>query len=75
MLPQTGRGGALVVAERLRAATIRRLTDLVPCGVTVSIGIAVDGAENPAGLSLLTLADRALYQAKHAGRNRATVFA
>jgi predicted signal transduction protein with EAL and GGDEF domain len=44
--------------------------DLVPDGITVSVGIAFD----PEGLldpeKLLSAADRGLYEAKQAGRNR-----
>ena len=49
------------IVERMRGAT--------PGGVTCSAGIASsDGAEDPA--ALLERADRALYQAKAAGRDR-----
>jgi diguanylate cyclase (GGDEF)-like protein len=52
---------AVVVLERVRAAT--------PLGETVSVGIAQwDGRQTPE--QLIGLADEALYQAKHQGRNR-----
>ncbi|HEY2005502.1 MAG TPA: GGDEF domain-containing protein, partial [Solirubrobacteraceae bacterium] len=70
LLPNTDRAGALAAAERLRAETSRRMGDLVPDGITVSVGIAFD----PEGLldpeKLLSAADRGLYEAKQAGRNR-----
>ena len=52
---------ALAVLERVRAAT--------PLGETVSVGVAQwDGRQTPE--QLIGLADEALYQAKHQGRNR-----
>jgi len=52
---------ARAIVERMRGAT--------PGGVTCSAGIASsDGAEDPA--AFLERADRALYQAKAAGRDR-----
>jgi diguanylate cyclase (GGDEF)-like protein len=52
---------AVAVLERVRAAT--------PLGETVSVGVAQwDGRQTPE--QLIGLADEALYQAKHQGRNR-----
>jgi diguanylate cyclase (GGDEF)-like protein len=61
------------VAERIRSsfagAPIK--LDGEPVEVTVSIGIAVAGAGDEGDLaSLVKAADRALYEAKNAGRNR-----
>ena len=53
-----------VLAERLRSAVADR------CGVTVSVGAAVTHGEDTA---LLETADRNLYAAKAAGRNRCLV--
>ena len=75
LLPQTDAAGALAVAERIR----RGVEELAiphtgnPAGcVTVSIGVA---AHAPTGAHLeervlVRYADRALYAAKGAGRNR-----
>jgi len=74
ILPETSIGGALIVAEKIRHA-IHELA-IPHCAssfgrVTLSIGIGAatpdlnDGPEH-----LILTADRALYQAKHDGRDR-----
>lgn len=64
--------------ERIRAAIGRTpLTgeDLQPLGpVTVSVGIALAPDHGTEPGALLTLADRAMYQSKRAGRNRVTSY-
>jgi diguanylate cyclase (GGDEF)-like protein len=64
-----------ILAERVRARVEERLTDLPPglrVQATVSIGIAsLTQVDSPAKTeALLEAADRALYAAKSAGRNR-----
>jgi diguanylate cyclase (GGDEF)-like protein len=56
------------IAERLRAA----VAEARPTGiaVTISIGLSSASGESLAYESLFKSADRALYDAKHAGRNR-----
>jgi diguanylate cyclase (GGDEF)-like protein len=73
ILAGTDYEGAQLASERIRAATPIGMQGLVPATVTVSVGLArrVDGNPNPRGL--LTAADRALYRAKHDGRNRTVV--
>jgi two-component system cell cycle response regulator len=73
IMPETNFAGALVGAERLRAAVAEAPFTLPggePLSVTVSIGVAVaiDGQETPD--SVLKRADEALYAAKNSGRNR-----
>jgi diguanylate cyclase (GGDEF)-like protein len=75
LMPHTDREGASVAAERL----LKRLTnEPMHAGgelltVTVSVGVAcvVDGDTNTG--ATLARADRAMYQAKQAGRNRVAV--
>jgi diguanylate cyclase (GGDEF)-like protein len=63
LLVRTGREGARVVAEKLRAR-VERL------GVTTSIGVAAFAPRDSNHEDVLVAADRALYRAKAAGRNR-----
>lgn len=72
LLPETDAKGALEIAGRiqqlLRERKIRHeASPVAPC-VTVSIGIAVAGEETRD--AFVQRADRALYMAKHGGRNR-----
>lgn len=62
VLPDTDRAGALLVAQRVRAAVAADTT------VTVTIGVAQHARDDVA--AVLARADQALYQGKAAGRNR-----
>lgn len=73
LLPDTGWQGATTFAERLRA----RVDDFVfgmpgsPITITISVGVALARGTDPVSPdALLAEADRALYKAKTAGRNR-----
>jgi diguanylate cyclase (GGDEF)-like protein len=70
VLPRTNRTGALAAAERLRSETAKRMHDLVSGGVTVSIGVASTSRGVLDARGLLAAADRGLYAAKAAGRDR-----
>ncbi len=71
ILPQTAREGAMVVAERVRAAVAEHAFPLAPPGrITVSLGVALFPGDGTDINSLIQAADRALYLAKQAGRNR-----
>jgi len=72
ILPQAGLEGALKVAERLRAR-VEELDIPGVGGVTASLGVATFPAHAGARDLLVTTADRALYEAKHTGRNRVCV--
>lgn len=71
LLRNPGPGVAIEVGERIRAAV--RGLDLRPLGVasvSVSIGVAVGHSPEGTIESLIDVADRALYSAKRAGRDR-----
>jgi len=70
VLPGAAREDAVEIAERLRRAV--RESRPVGVGVTVSIGVAVSGAERVNSDDLVARADAALYTAKAGGRD--TVF-
>ena len=72
---QTGREGALVAAERLRAVVEAHGFPLVPQGaITVSLGVATFPEDATDALGLIRASDHALYQAKQKGRNRVAVY-
>ena len=72
--PGTRLPDAVALAEDLRAQVEAQgiVHPLSPCGVlTITIGVATLLANANGGpLDLLNAADRALYRAKNAGRNR-----
>jgi diguanylate cyclase (GGDEF)-like protein len=77
LLPNTSLENAMHVYERLRAelqrAGIPHKASPVADVVTVSVGITQAGAETVE--QFVARADRAVYDAKHAGRNQAKVIA
>jgi len=77
LLPDTDRGGALTVAERIRkalAGSAIRVTGEATIGVTVSVGVCCYPDHADSADALMRNADQALYAAKRLGRNRTTVF-
>ena len=71
ILPQTGREGARVVAERIRAAVEEHsFPGTTEGSITVSLGVALFPEDGSDSHGLIAAADRALYLAKEAGRNR-----
>jgi diguanylate cyclase (GGDEF)-like protein len=73
ILPEINAEAAYERAERIRRAVSVLRIPLETAGsaeVTVSIGVALYPAEGETSETLLRAADKALYAAKHAGRNR-----
>ena len=77
LLPDCSPMQAHAVAERVRQSVAREpvlLEDGQELALTASLGVATLGADTPDLKSLLRQADKALYQAKHAGRDRSHSF-
>jgi len=72
LLPQTTGPEAVAIAERIRINLEN--ADLGLRKVTASIGIASCSAELCSSDTLIEAADKALYAAKHEGRNRVLAF-
>jgi diguanylate cyclase (GGDEF)-like protein len=68
ILPQADVDGALIVAERLRARLENTEIPRVGC-ITASFGVATFPLHANSRDSLVSAADRALYDAKNSGRN------
>lgn len=76
LLPETGGDKALEVAQRLRQAIAVSRVPLGPArrvSITASIGVATLTDRSKKLDSLLNDADKALYEAKRAGRNKVCV--
>jgi diguanylate cyclase (GGDEF)-like protein len=77
LLPETKLEDARNIAERLRQiiAETPIETDIEPIYTTISIGVALmDGSNSVTVDKLLSRADRAMYLAKQAGRNRVVIW-
>ena len=74
ILPNTEPGGAMRIAENIRAQVANKVMETAdgqPTRVTVSIGVAsARPGPGDALAGLVGLSDKALYTAKQAGRNR-----
>jgi diguanylate cyclase (GGDEF)-like protein len=70
LLPDTDSAGALEVAAKLRELIAAIAVPAVPSGVTASLGVAALPEHAGSGDELFRAADRALYAAKAAGRDR-----
>lgn len=72
LLPSTGHHEAMAVAERIRTL-IEESDNEEEMPITVSLGVAVYPAHAADAESLLSVADRAMYESKRAGKNRVTM--
>jgi len=74
ILPQTDSKSGLILAERMRAAVEALqipIHDKLNLNITISIGlVAIPETATDSADHFLTIADRALYQAKDSGRNK-----
>jgi diguanylate cyclase (GGDEF)-like protein len=76
ILPGTDGKGAKIMAERLRSAVMEKVFSAEdrPVRVTISIGIAVAPIDAKGKEDLIEKADKALYHAKHNGRNQSVLW-
>jgi diguanylate cyclase (GGDEF)-like protein len=75
ILPETGKGDARAFAERMRRGVESSIK--APDGkrpITISIGLAAFPEDGKSPEDLVRAADDALYESKHAGRNRVTAY-
>lgn len=74
LLPNTSLESAVAIAERAREAVQNTRTSIPqadrPLAVTISVGVAALPVHGATGDDLLLAADKALFRAKDAGRNR-----
>jgi diguanylate cyclase (GGDEF)-like protein len=74
ILPETDKLEALEVAERIRKAVelqpVDETSNQLDDRITISIGLASYPEDTTLSAELIRLADTALYEAKHSGRNR-----
>jgi diguanylate cyclase (GGDEF)-like protein len=71
ILPQTPIEGAMILAERVRTAVAGQPFPEVPSGkITCSIGVSTYPKNGKSVGELIDAADKALYAAKQAGKNR-----
>jgi len=81
LLPRTGSSEAAAIAETMRAAIESTPIDVAgvehPIRITASFGVTdwnpASGADDQTATSVLEIADKALYKAKHEGRNAVRV--
>ena len=72
LLPKTGLTGALLLAEKIRAAVGNApfRVDTGSLDITISVGVAAYPEHGSSGKDLVAAADAAMYRAKAGGRNR-----
>jgi diguanylate cyclase (GGDEF)-like protein len=70
LLRETGPDDATIFAERVRQRIQHRFESGVSAGITASFGVAGFTGDTSTPRALVEAADAAMYQSKHAGRNR-----
>jgi len=72
LLPKTGLAGAVLLAEKIRAAigTVAFTLDTGSVKLTISVGVSAYPEHGSSGKELLAAADAAMYRAKAGGRDR-----
>jgi len=75
LLPETEKKGAASVGEKLRAEVEKLdfnedIPDLAPAQLTVTIGVSCIPEDTEESMSLIDIADKALYYGKAKGRNQ-----
>ena len=73
VLPDADETAAMAVAERLRRS-VREHFAGDPATVSVSVGVATTGPQVRTARALMRAANRALYAAKHLGRDRSVAY-
>ncbi len=70
LLRETTGADAMCLAERVRQRIEHRFASTGVAGITASFGVAEFSASTPVPRALVEAADAAMYESKHAGRNR-----
>ena len=73
ILPQTSREDALTNAERICSEVAKaplKVTGNAECHITISLGVSTFPRDGETAQEIIEYADKALYAAKHCGRNR-----
>jgi diguanylate cyclase (GGDEF)-like protein len=70
LLRETAAPDAMLFAERVRQRIELRFASGAFAGITASFGVAGFSADAPTPRALVEAADAAMYESKHAGRNR-----
>ncbi|MBV8166602.1 MAG: diguanylate cyclase, partial [Alphaproteobacteria bacterium] len=76
VMPDTPPERARRIGERLRQKVEVEpftVSGAEPIAVTISVGVTTSRASDELGIELIKRADEAMYQAKHAGRNRVVI--
>jgi diguanylate cyclase (GGDEF)-like protein len=73
LLRETTADDGILLAERLRQRIEQRFASGASAGITASLGVAGFSADAPTPRALVEAADSAMYESKHAGRNRVTM--